>query len=118
MFIGVSMQLQAVFKYFLSHTVGRLPLKKKKKKKKKKAIKTLLLKTFGLSRRVRASKLLNMDDLGERQLHIVLFCFVIFLVCIVLLEEPNLAVTTPPNISINPTPGGTAMQLSSWRDRR
>ena len=35
MFIGVSMQLQAVFKYFLSHTVGRLPLKKKKKKKKK-----------------------------------------------------------------------------------
>ena len=34
MFIGVSMQLQAVFKYFLSHTVGRLPLKKKKKKKK------------------------------------------------------------------------------------
>ena len=36
MFIGVSMQLQAVFKYFLSHTVGRLPLKKKKKKKKKK----------------------------------------------------------------------------------
>ena len=33
MFIGVSMQLQAVFKYFLSHTVGRLPLKKKKKKK-------------------------------------------------------------------------------------
>ena len=37
MFIGVSMQLQAVFKYFLSHTVGRLPLKKKKKKKKKKS---------------------------------------------------------------------------------
>ena len=32
MFIGVSMQLQAVFKYFLSHTVGRLPLKKKKEK--------------------------------------------------------------------------------------
>ena len=31
MFIGVSMQLQAVFKYFLSHTVGLLPLKKKKK---------------------------------------------------------------------------------------
>ena len=31
MFIGVSMQLQAVFKYFLSHTVGRLPLKKKGK---------------------------------------------------------------------------------------
>ena len=29
MFVGVSMQLQAVFKYFLSHTVGRLPLKKK-----------------------------------------------------------------------------------------
>ena len=26
--------------------------------------------------------------------------------------------TVPPNISINPTPGGTAMQLSSWRDRR
>ena len=24
----------------------------------------------------------------------------------------------PSNISINPTPGGTAMQLSSWRDRR
>ena len=38
MFIGVSMQLQAVFKYFLSHTVGRLPLEKKKKKKKKKKI--------------------------------------------------------------------------------
>ena len=35
MFIGVSMQLQAVFKYFLSHTVGRLPLKKKKKKERK-----------------------------------------------------------------------------------
>ena len=34
MFIGVSMQLQAVFKYFLSHTVGRLPLKKEKKRRK------------------------------------------------------------------------------------
>ena len=33
MFIGVSMQLQAVFEYFLSHIVGRLPLKKKRKKK-------------------------------------------------------------------------------------
>ena len=33
MFIGVSMQLQAVFKYFLSHTVGRLRLKNKTKKK-------------------------------------------------------------------------------------
>ena len=30
------------------------------------AIKTRLLKTFGLSRRVRANKLLNMDDLGDR----------------------------------------------------
>ena len=36
MFIGVSMQLQAVFNYFLSHTVGRLPLKTNKKKKKTK----------------------------------------------------------------------------------
>ena len=26
--------------------------------------------------------------------------------------------TFPPNISIDPTPGGTAMQLSSWKDRR
>ena len=33
MFIGVSMQLRAVFKYFLSHTVGQLPLKKQKNKK-------------------------------------------------------------------------------------
>lgn len=30
------------------------------------AIKTRLLKTFGLTRRVRANKLLNMDDLGDR----------------------------------------------------
>ena len=29
-------------------------------------IKTHLLKTFGLTRRVRANKLLNMDDLGDR----------------------------------------------------
>ena len=74
MFIGVSMQLQAVFKYFLSHTVGRLPLKKKKKKKKKVGA-LLRMRTSTNLRRRDAAKKIN-DIHGDfNDIHAFFFFF-------------------------------------------